>query len=81
MTTLTEMKRLSNTKAAIRVVTNKEHPIRPFCTNPSKIDEYAVRPKTSKPLLIRVAEHLDTLQIDMRKIEITGNINDHHELN
>jgi hypothetical protein len=53
MTTLREMRKLSNTKAAIQVVTKKEHPIRPFCTNPSKIDEYALRPKT--PLFIRAA--------------------------
>jgi hypothetical protein len=34
ITTLTEMRKLSNTKATLRVVTNKEHPIRPFCTKP-----------------------------------------------
>jgi hypothetical protein len=27
------MRKLSNTKATIRVATKKEHPIRPFCTN------------------------------------------------
>jgi hypothetical protein len=70
MTTLTEMRKLSNTKTTIRVVTIKESLIRPFCTNPSNIDEYAQRPKTPKPLLIRAAEHLGTLQIDMRKKEI-----------
>jgi hypothetical protein len=77
MTTLTEMRKLSNTKATIRVVTNNEHPIRPFCTNPSKIDEYALRPKTPKPLFIRGVEHLGSLQIDMRKIEITPQYNRH----
>jgi hypothetical protein len=30
MTTLAEMRKLSNTKATIRVVTSKEHPKRPF---------------------------------------------------
>jgi hypothetical protein len=79
MTTLTEMRKLSNTKAMIRVVTNKEHPIRPFCTNPSKIDEYALRPKTAKPLFIRLVDHRGTLQKDMRKIEIyLQNLTDHH---
>jgi hypothetical protein len=39
LTTLTDMRILSNTKATIRLVTNKEHPITLFCTNPSKIDE------------------------------------------
>jgi hypothetical protein len=72
MTILTETT-LSNTKATILVVTKKEQPIRPICTNPSKIDEYALRPKTQKLLYIRAAEHLGTLQIDMRKIEITNN--------
>jgi hypothetical protein len=60
MTTLTEMRKLSNTKTTIRVVTIKESLIRPFCTNPSNIDEYAQRPKTPKPLLIRAVEHLGT---------------------
>jgi hypothetical protein len=46
MTTQTEMRKFNNTKATIRVVTNKKHPIRLFCTNTSKIDEYALRPKT-----------------------------------
>jgi hypothetical protein len=42
MTKLAEMRKLGNTKATKRVVTNKEHSIRPFCTNPSKLDEYAL---------------------------------------
>jgi hypothetical protein len=68
MTTQTEMRKLSNTKATIRVVTNKEHPKRPFCINPSKIDIYALQPETSTPIFIQAVEHLGTLQIDMRKI-------------
>jgi hypothetical protein len=71
LTTLTEMRKLSNTKATIRVVTSTEHSIKPFCTNPFKIDEYAFRPETLKLLLILAAEHLDTLQIYMTKIEPT----------
>jgi hypothetical protein len=71
MTTLTEMKKLSNTKATIQIVTKKEHLIRHFCTNPSKFDEYALRPKTPKPLYIRVAEHLryedPTINVSGRK--------------
>jgi hypothetical protein len=69
ITTLTEMRKLNNTKATIREVTNKEHPIRLFCTNPSKIDEYPLRSKIPKPIFIRAALHLGTLQIEMRKIE------------
>jgi hypothetical protein len=53
----------------------QEHPIRPFCTNSSKIDEYALRPKIPILLFILAAEHLGTLQIDMRKIEITPQYN------
>jgi hypothetical protein len=64
-----------DTKATIRVVTNKEHPIRPFCTNPSKNDELVLQPITSKFLFVRAAEHLGTLQIDMRRIEITPQYN------
>jgi hypothetical protein len=75
MTTLTEMRKLSNTKATIRVIRNKEHLLRPFCTNPFKIDEYARLPKTPKPLFIRLAEHLGKLQIDMWKIEIIPQYN------
>jgi hypothetical protein len=52
MTTLMQMRKLSHTKATLRVVTNKEHSIKPFCTNPSKIDEYALLPKTPKHLFI-----------------------------
>jgi hypothetical protein len=62
--------------------------LRPFCTKPCKIDEYALRAKTPKPLFIRAAEHLGTLQIDMRKTEITSQYNrppwttiDHQEHN
>jgi hypothetical protein len=65
MTTPTEIRKLSNTKATIREITIKEHPIRPFYTNPSKIDEYALRPKTPKPIFIRAAEHLGMLQIEI----------------
>jgi hypothetical protein len=53
----------------------QKHPIRPFCSNPSKIDEYELRPKTPKPLFIQAAEHLSTWQIVLKKIEITPRYN------
>jgi hypothetical protein len=54
MTALTEIRKLSNTEATIREVTNKEHLIRPFCTNHSKIDEYGtlqieIAPQYNRP--------------------------------
>jgi hypothetical protein len=69
MTILTEMRKFSNTKSTIRVVTNKEDSIRPLCTNLPKIDENALR---------RAAEQLGTFKIDMRKIEITPQYNRPH---
>jgi hypothetical protein len=71
MTTITEMRKFSNTKATMRVVTNKEHPIRLFCINPSKIDEYAHTTEDTKTFIYPSSALLGTLQIDMRKIEIT----------
>jgi hypothetical protein len=69
------MRKLSNTKETIRVVTSKEHPIKPFCTNPSKIDEYAPQPKTPKPVFIRGAE---PRHIVNRYAENSHNITYHH---
>jgi hypothetical protein len=44
-------------------------PIRPYCLNPIKLDEYALRPATPKPLFVRAMEYFGKLQIDTRKIE------------
>jgi hypothetical protein len=57
MTTLTEMRKLSNTKVTIRVVTNQEYPIKPFCTNPFKFDEYALRPRHQNLYLSTLPKH------------------------
>jgi hypothetical protein len=56
-------KKLNSTKSAIRILTNTDHPIRPYFTNPNKQDEYAMRPRNPKLLFIRTA------QIDIRRIE------------
>jgi hypothetical protein len=40
-----------------------------FCSNTTKLDEYALRPAAPKPLFVRTMEYLGKLQIDTRKIE------------
>jgi hypothetical protein len=47
---LDEIKKLNSTKSAIRILTNTDHPIRPYFTIPNKLDEYAVRPRNPQPL-------------------------------
>jgi hypothetical protein len=44
-TKLDEIRRLKSTKSAIRILTNTDHPIRPYFTNPNILDEYAIRPR------------------------------------
>jgi hypothetical protein len=79
MTTLTEMRNFSNSKATILIDTNKEHPIRPFSNNLFKIDEYVLRLKTPKPIFTEQRNtYLGKLQTDMRKIKITPQYNRNH---
>jgi hypothetical protein len=63
------MRNLNTTITAIRFISNPNHPIRPCCLNPTKLDEYALRPAAPKPLFVRVMEYFGKLQIDTRKIE------------
>jgi hypothetical protein len=44
--TLAEMRELNNVKTTIRIITNPRHPIRPFCVEPKRTDEYVYRPTT-----------------------------------
>jgi hypothetical protein len=69
---------LNTTITAIRFISNPNHPIRPYCLNPTKLDEYALRQATPKPLFVRAMEHLGKLQIDTRKIEAHHRTLDHH---
>jgi hypothetical protein len=50
------MKNLKTAITAIIINSSPIHPIRTFC------DEYAIRPQTPKPLLIRTAKYLGNLQ-------------------
>jgi hypothetical protein len=66
---LDEVRKLNSSKLAIQILTNTDHPIRPYFTNPNKMDEYAMRPRNPQPLLIRTAEYMGETQIDIRRIE------------
>jgi hypothetical protein len=68
---LDEIKKSNSTKSAIRILTNTDHPIRPYFTNRNKLDEYGMRPRNSQPLFIRTAEFLGETQIDIRRIEVS----------
>jgi hypothetical protein len=68
---LDEIRKLNNTKLAIRILTNTGHPIRPYFTNPNKLDEYAMLPRNPQPLLVRTAEYLSETQMDIRRIEMS----------
>jgi hypothetical protein len=67
---LDEIRKLNSTKSAIRILTNTDHPIRPYFTNPNKLDEYTMRPTNPQPLFIRTAEYMDETQIDIRRVEM-----------
>jgi hypothetical protein len=69
VSTLADMRNLNITITAIRFISNPNHPIPPYCLNPTKLDEYALRPAAPKSLFVRAMEHLGKLQIDTRKIE------------
>jgi hypothetical protein len=68
VSTLADMRNLIIKITAIRFI-NPNHPIRPYCLNPIKLDEYALRPAVPKPLFVRAFEFFGKLQIDTRKIE------------
>jgi hypothetical protein len=42
---LDEIRKLNSTQSAIRILTNTDHPITPYFTNPNKVDEYALCPR------------------------------------
>jgi hypothetical protein len=67
---LDEIKKLNSTKSAIRILTNADHPIRPYFMNPNKLDEYVMQSRNPQPLLIRTAKYLSETQIDIRRIEM-----------
>jgi hypothetical protein len=70
-----EIRKLNSIQSAIQILTNTDHPIRPYFTNPNKLDEYAIRPKNPQPLFIRTAEYLGETQIDIRRIGISPRYN------
>jgi hypothetical protein len=66
---LNEIAKLNSTKSAIRILTNTDHPNRPYFTNPNKQDEYAMRLRKPQSLFIRTAEYIGKTQIDIRRME------------
>jgi hypothetical protein len=53
VSTLADMRNLNTTITAIRFISYSNHPIRPYCLYPTKLDEYALRPAAPKPLFVR----------------------------
>jgi hypothetical protein len=68
---LDEIRKLNSKRSAIRILTNTDHPIRPYFTNPNKLDEYAMRPRNPQPLFIRTAEYLGETKIAISRIEMS----------
>jgi hypothetical protein len=50
---LADMRNLNTTITATRFISKSNHPIRPYCLNPTELDEYAQRPAAPKPLFVR----------------------------
>jgi hypothetical protein len=69
---LDEIRKLNSTKSAIRIVTNADHPIRPYFMNPNKLDEYAMQPRDPQLLFVRTPEYLGETQIDIRRIRMSS---------
>jgi hypothetical protein len=67
---LDEIRKLNSTKSAIRILTNADHPSRPYFMNPNKLDEFVMWPLNPQPLFIRTAEYRGETQIDIMRIEI-----------
>jgi hypothetical protein len=56
VSTLADMRNLNTTITAIRFISNPNHPVRAYSLDPTKLDDYALRPKTSNPLFVRAVE-------------------------
>jgi hypothetical protein len=69
VSTLADMRNLNTTITSIRFISNLNHPIRPYFLNPTKLDEYALRPAAPKLLFVRAMKYFGKLQINTRKIE------------
>jgi hypothetical protein len=72
---LVEIRKLNSTKSAGQILINTDHPIRPYFTNPNKLDEYAIRPRNPQPLFKRTTEYLGETQRDIRRIEMSPRYN------
>jgi hypothetical protein len=62
------MREFHNVKTTIQIITNPRHPIRPFCVDTKRTDEYTYRPATP---ICKDVGNLGKLQIDPRRIEKT----------
>jgi Fic family protein len=69
---LDEIRKLNNTKSAIRILTNADPPISPYFMNPKKLNKYVIWPRNPQLLFIRTADYLDETQIDIRRIEMVS---------
>jgi hypothetical protein len=65
------MRELNKVKRTKQIITNPRHPIRPFCVDSKRTDEYVYRPATPKLILVRVSVSFGSLQIDLSRIEKT----------
>jgi hypothetical protein len=72
---LDEIRKLNSTKSAIRILTNTDHQIRPYFTNPNKLDEYTMRPRNPQPQFIRTTEYLGETQLEIWRIEMSPRYN------
>jgi hypothetical protein len=60
-----QRRKLNSSKSVIRILTNADHPIRPYFMSPNKLDKYAMRPRNPQPLFIRTVEYLGETQIKL----------------
>jgi uncharacterized protein YmfQ (DUF2313 family) len=58
-------------KTRIRILTNENHPTRSQMINQKIYDDYAMKPGSTKPFFIRLAELLGQMDIDGRKVKKT----------
>jgi hypothetical protein len=69
MPTLLEMREINSSKTAIRILTISTPYKTLYFIKKNIHDEYACKPKTTKPIFIRSTENFGNLNKDVRKIE------------
>jgi hypothetical protein len=76
VSTLADMRNLNTAITAIRFISFPNHPIRPYCLYPTKLEEYALRPAASKPLFVRAMEYFGKLHQKDKTYGRTSTISD-----